>query len=253
MVMEKIALAVCALLAFLLPIGFYCLVLASINRRSKPLLVGGIWDTIGLLFAMSGFFLITMPMLLSEFGARAFSLETGTFDAWVQYWILYLAYLLMVICGSAFIILWRGRKTLIYNVDADRFPKALERTLASLGLMARLDKTRLILTPAARMESAENTAFSETLSNSAPAANDQRHAELEIESFASLCHVTLHWEKITPDVRAQIEKELSKNLESFAPLENAAAGWFLNISGMIFGTLIMIVLTFVALIMLLRR
>ena len=250
MVMEKIALAVCALLAFLLPIGFYCLVLASINRRSRPLLVNGLWDTIGLIFALSGFFLITMPMLLSEFVARAFTLGDSALDAWMQHWILFIGYLLLLFCGCAFVILWRGRKTLIYNVDVAQFSKALERTLTSVGLTARLDKARLTLVPAVGRES---TAFAETPSKPVPAESDTRHAELEIESFASMCHVTMHWEKFTPDVRAQIENELNKSLESSAPLENAAASWFLNISGMIFGTLVMVVLTFVALIILLRR
>ena len=53
--MRDFALAICALLAFLLPVGFYCLILASINRRGKPLIVSGVWDSIGLLFAVSGF------------------------------------------------------------------------------------------------------------------------------------------------------------------------------------------------------
>ena len=90
-------------------------------------------------------------------------------------------------------------------------------------------------------------------SKSPPAATDRRHAVLELESFSSMCHITLHWEKFTPDVRAQIEDELNKNLESAAPLENVGAGWFLNISGMIFGTLVMIVLTLVALVVMFRR
>src|SRR4051794_311738 len=97
MVMDKIALAVCALLAFLLPVGFYCLVLASINRRGRPLLVSGTWDTVGLLFAVSGFFLITIPMLLSEIFARAGAFQFGDKTMWLEYWIVDIAYYLLLI------------------------------------------------------------------------------------------------------------------------------------------------------------
>ena len=146
--MEKIALAVCALLAFLLPIGFYCLILAAINRRSRPLLVSGIWDTIGVLFAMSGFFLVTMPMLLSEFVTRVFGVEGNALDTWLEHWILFIAYLLLIIGASVFVVLWRSRKTMIYNVDAEQFTTAMERTLTDVGLTARVTKARLVLSPA---------------------------------------------------------------------------------------------------------
>src|SRR2546423_481437 len=104
--MDRITLAVCALLAFLLPIGFYCLILASINRRPRPLLVSGLWDTIGLLFALSGFFLVTMPMLFSEFLSRAFLTEgiESPVGLWLQHWVMYLAYFLLLLCGGAFLI-----------------------------------------------------------------------------------------------------------------------------------------------------
>jgi hypothetical protein len=247
--MERIALAVCALLAFLLPVGFYCLILASINRRPRPLLVSGLWDAIGLLFAVSGFFLVTMPMLFSEFLARAVLTEgiESPLGHWLQHWIMYVAYFLCLMCGSVFLISLRTRKTMIYNVDAEQFPKALELTLAGIGLSGQRDHQRLILTPS--IAAREGAAFTET--PAATVAADQRHAELSLESFAAMCHVTLNWKKCTPALREQIETELNKNLESAAPLENPAAGWFLNISGMIFGTLLMAVLTFVVLVVIL--
>lgn len=252
--MERIALAVCALLAFLLPVGFYCLILASINRRPRPLLVSGLWDTVALLFAVSGFFLVTMPMLMSEFFARAFFTDgfEQSLNLWAQHWLLYVTYFLFLVGGGAFVISMRLRKTMIYNVDADQFPKALELTLANVGLTGQLDHRRLILTPA--IAATELTAFAVTPTKpTALITTDRRRAELAIESFAALCHVTLHWERCTPAIRQQIETELHKNLESAAPLENPGAGWFLNISGMIFGALVMVVLTFVALVFVLTR
>ena len=68
-----------------------------------------------------------------------------------------------------------------------------------------------------------------------------------------MCNITLHRVNYTPEVRRQIERELNKNLESAAPLDNPAASWFLNISGMIFGCLLMAVLTVIALILFVKQ
>jgi hypothetical protein len=254
--MREFALAICALLAFLLPVGFYCLILASINRRGKPLIVSGVWDSVGLLFAVSGFFLATVPMLVSEFYFRTFTFAgNGEFlGLWLQHWILWLVYFLFLISASALMILWRAPKTMIFNVDLDLFPKALERTFANVGMcIARRNQQRLILAPLGRGESQEITAISQPAPTLTGALEDSRNAELEIESFPSMCHVTLHWGNYAPEVRLQIEDELEKSLESAAPLDNPTAGWFLNISGLIFGTLLMVVLAFVILIMMSRR
>jgi hypothetical protein len=249
--MRDFALAICALLAFLLPVGFYCLILASINRRGKPLIVSGVWDSVALLFAVSGFFLITMPMLMSEFYDRTFTLGASDpfFTLWLQHWVLWLVYFLLLISGSALMIVWRAHKTMIFNVDPELFPKALERTFANVGMcIARKKEQRLILAPLSRGESQESTAVPQAAAKPASAPEGSRAVELEIESFPSMCHITLHWGNHAPEVRRQIENELEKSLESTAPLDNPAAGWFLNISGLIFGTLLMVMLAFVILI-----
>jgi len=254
--MRDFAIAICALLAFLLPIGFYCLILASVNRRGKPLIVSGVWDSIGLLFAVSGFFLATMPMLVSEFYFRTFTLAgSGEFLAlWLQHWILWLVYFLFLISGSALMILWRAHKTMIFNVDPELFPKALERTFANVGMAIRMrNQQRLILAPETRGESQESMAITQAVPKAAVAPEDSRYAELDIEIFPPMRHITLHWGNCAPEVRRQIENELEKCLESTAPLDNPAAGWFLNISGLIFGTLLMVVLAFVMLILISRH
>src|SRR5438067_7281681 len=127
-VMAQVLFAMCALLIFLLPVGFYCLILAGINRRGKPLIVSGVWDAIGLLFAVSGFFLATLPMLISEFWARTYAADDGEgfLGIYVSQWVLWLAYLMFVLSGGALMVLWRAHKTMIYNVDPELFPKAFE-------------------------------------------------------------------------------------------------------------------------------
>jgi hypothetical protein len=249
--LKGIVLAVCAVLAFLVPIGIYCLILASINRRAKPLVVSGVWDAIGLLFAVSGFFLATIPMLLAEFYARTLAENTSDhfLHIWLQHWLLWLVYFLFLLSGAALMLLWRSHKTMIYNVDPEQFPRALERTFELVGLAVKRNNRRLLLTPTAPSASQESTAITQDALAAQPTPDDTLYAELEIDTFAPLCHVTLLWDNYAPELRRQIENELVHHLDAAAPLENPVAGWFLNISGMIFGALVMVVLTFVTLIL----
>jgi hypothetical protein len=242
--MREFELALCALLAFLFPVAIYCLILATINRRVKPLIVSGVWDSVGLLCAVGGFFLVTVPMLITEFYRRAFTSEDAEsfLTLWLQQWTLWLIYYLLLISGSSLMTLWRTHKTSIYNVDTELFAKVLEQTCAALGLAMTANRARLVLTPAPRIELSESTAISVSAPKPLLDPQDRRHAELEIESFPSMCHVTLHWDNYSLEVRRQIEAELDKSLEAAAPLENPATGWLLNISGMIFGALLMVAL-----------
>src|SRR5262249_10610312 len=158
------------------------------------------------------------------------------------------------ISGSALMILWRAHKTMIFNVDPELLPKALERTFANVGVcITRRKGQRLMLAPLSRGESQESTAITQAEPKLAGALDDSRTAALEIESFLPMCHITLHWGNHAPEVRRQIENELEKSLDAAAPLDNPAAGWFLNISGLIFGTLLMVALAFVILIVMSRR
>ena len=226
-----------AVVPFLFPIGVYCFFLASINQRSRPLIVNGRWDTVGLLFALCGFFLVTVPSLGTQLFHRVFGilLSEQLFEVW---WLLWLAYFLMLVGGGILMMMWRAHKTLIYNVDTAIFPKVLERALATLGLSAALHDERMTLRPV-RPESIASTEITATPVLS-PAPDDRRHAELMVETFPAMCHVTLHWDSYMPEVRRSLEKELEKELVLATPEENQAAGWFLWVCGMIFGALTLV-------------
>jgi hypothetical protein len=237
--MRELALAVSALLAFLVPVGSYCFILAIINRRARPLIVRGAWDTIGLLAAGSGFFLVTIPMLLTELQLRLTG-EVGTLrefaDAPLGQWLVWLVYVLFLASGAAWMFLWRLNKTMIYNVDTQHFDDAFKRALAGVGLAVRAKhKGHMTLAPPA--PSAETGFTEEPVRVAEPAADGSRLAEVEVEVFPALCHVTLHWDTYTAEIRRQIEADLEKALELAAPEENPAAGWFLSISGLVFGAL----------------
>src|SRR6516225_1457399 len=65
------------LLAFLLPFSIYLSILGSINRRRHPVMVSGVTDFIGILFAASGFLLFGGPGIL-----------TGLGEEWRMFWLI---------------------------------------------------------------------------------------------------------------------------------------------------------------------
>lgn len=137
---------------------------------------------------------------------------------------------------------------MVYNVDPEQFAAISRQTFAVLGLETKSDRNRLILIPGSSDEA--STAVTETRPT---ALTDHRYAELAIETFASMSHVTLHWGRSTPGLRAELERELDKNLEPAAPLENSASAWFVSISGMIFGAVLVVLAMFIVMIVLSRR
>ncbi|HZZ78944.1 MAG TPA: hypothetical protein VFE62_10525 [Gemmataceae bacterium] len=229
--MREIALALFAFLAFLLPVAVYCFILAAVNRRSRPLLVRGSWDAIGLLSALAGFFLATLPVIGFVFMDRVLgpgALGWGAF-------IVTIIYYPVLVCGAVLMVLARVNKTVIYNVDTELFSQAASQTFAALGLSAAADRNRLVLTPIPEND-VDSSAVTEKPRLATAAGT--RHAEVSVESFAAMSHITLHWGPCSPGIRAELERELRKNLETAAPLDNAAAGWFVSISGMIFGAIL---------------
>jgi hypothetical protein len=240
-----------AVVSFLLPVGIYCLYLAHVNRRPRPMMAGGAWDSLGLLFAASGFLVVTVPLLLTEFYRRAASVVDSIQALWLSYWIVWLAYYTALVVAAVWMIRARAGKTMIYNVDSELFPKALDQAFSQIGMEAHGDSNRLVLQPISHRGNNGSTSFMEA----APVAAlpDRRHAEVEIEAFPALCHVTLHWRQCEAELRAEIERELDKALESAAPLENPAAGWFMSISGLVLGAVSAVVLALFFLVFFLGR
>jgi hypothetical protein len=234
---------------FLLPLGIYCLVLAGINRRSSPLLVSGVWDTLGLLFAASGFLLASVPMFLNELYLRTLDELPAEpiADTYFRHSLIWVAYYTLLLIGSA-VLLWRRRHTtMIYNVDSEVLHHQLDSTLASLGLGIRERQHRIVIVPAPPLQ--HETAIAEGEPIQAPVvAQDKRYAEIRIDSFPMFCHVTLHWDQCQDYLRQDIEKELEKGLEHATPEDNPVAGWLYSASGLIFGIISMVLLTFIFLI-----
>ena len=131
------------LLLFFFPVAVYLLVLGGINRRRYPLMVSGVWDFIGVLFAASGFLLFGGPAILSSMNERtrgfwllgrdglAQANPEGNWQLWVFLSLLYFG---LVVLGAGF-MLWRSRSlTSIYNVEPAVVEHLLEQVLTRLRL-----------------------------------------------------------------------------------------------------------------------
>jgi hypothetical protein len=240
------------ILVFLIPIAAYCWVLAAVNRRPQPTMVSGTLDCAGMLLAASGILLMVGPILLNKIFLRimeAIPLEEDTTPAfaevesyWWFSWVLYFTLLPVVVC---LLLWWRRTKTVIYNVDPDAFLHVLHESLERLGLTSTPGVgNRRVIAPKAHANvsvAPPGTRAGEPLTGEplngpltdhlAPHAS----AELAVETFPSMCHVSLHWLRADRGLRAAVENDLARGLAGARTFENAAANWLLGFTGLLFG------------------
>jgi hypothetical protein len=243
------------LLAFLLPLSLYLLVLGVLNRRPHPLLVSGVWDFIGLLFAASGFLLFGGPGILG-----------GLNERWRMYWLLghpagggggagdwsfwvllSVLYFVLVVGGAAYLLFRRRHLTAIYNVDPVAVEEALAEVCQGLGVQPVRSGNLFLFgmmvgrSPAARVGVREGIqaphylpadgrkALPRTAAAAAPAGSDLlgQAAILEVDAFPQMNHVTLRWDPPDPALRREVEAALARRLaESPAP-DSDLGGWLL--------------------------
>jgi hypothetical protein len=246
-------------LAFFIPVAIYLLVLGGINRRRYPLMVSGVFDFIGLLFAASGFLLVGGPAILSIFARNNDRWRTfwllGNVGSWQltsdelwQGW-LFLAgvYFVFVITGSAY-LLWRQRAlTSIYNVE----PIVVERCLERVFERLRLNPVRsgnmylfgLAGEPAVpkTKEGPEGPqgphylplAITTRVDPGSPSTPEGEFlgqtAVLEVEGFVSMRHVTLRWDPVDNLFRREVESQLQEVLARTPSSESELGAWMLVI------------------------
>jgi hypothetical protein len=226
-----------AILLFLFPLGVYCLVLAHINRRERPLLLSGAWDVIAMLAAGAGFFLVLVPTLFDHLYHRtilgAFEHEEDFATLWVRWWLVWVAYYSCLIVLGLLLIVWRRHKTVIYNVDTEAFPHIFSQAV----LLARLESH-----PDAEKPGRFIVVLPTPPDTAVTAPRRAPLAHVFVEAYPTGCHVTLHWEGYMPHVRAEVEQQLRKILDQMHLSENPLATWFLILSGLIFGLIALVVL-----------
>ena len=212
----------------LAPFLVYCLILIGLNSRRRASLIPGSWDFAGVLLACSGFILGGGPLVLAGLNAacRWWVLRgrpTDWFhmidDANVR--LAWVVYFLMVIIGSTLLI-WRRRNyTVIYNVDTDHFWSAFEWTLGRLAIIwQRIDNRYELhrpLRPIALWRPKEAGLSGETPVGSAEAKVTSEAVKVAVHVLPSNRNVTLHWLTADPEMRGQVEAELSRMLPTCEP------------------------------------
>lgn len=263
------------LLAFFLPVAIYLLVLGGINRRRYPLMVSGVWDFVGILFASSGFLLVGGPVILSTVTGsnerwRMFWLTgrpgsgLSSFDILWQTWLFFsVLYFATIVAGSAY-ILWRQRHlTSIYNAAPALVERCLEQVLEKLQLQpvrsgglylfglagepAPPAQSKLVegiqgphyLPAGTSFRASPGAHLATTGSPTVGADFLGQTAILELEAFAGLRHVTLRWDPVDSLFRKEIENLLEQQL-SETPSEDPEVGSWMTLAGL--GLLILLML-----------
>jgi hypothetical protein len=255
------------LLAFFVPPAIYLLVLGVINRRRSPLLVSGVWDGVGLVFAVSGFLFFTGPAVFSSLSERwrLYWLlgqdrppAAGPDGAW-RFWIfLSILYFVLVVGGVA-LYFWRQRHlTAIYNVEAAQVEQAVTHICEKLGLnpvrSGNLFLFGLTLGVTAGRRGANSEKIQaphylpeasreqvETVPELGPEALApdgtflEQTAILELDSFALMRHVTLRWDPADSPLRSVVESELAHRLAEAPQAESAVGGWMLTFGCLLLG------------------
>jgi hypothetical protein len=240
------------LLIFLFPLAVYCLVLAMINRRPQPVVVPGTWDCVGLIFALSGFLMIVAPVLIHSLFDRyeksllfrdVKDLGEATEEVEALRWAVLMLYCLIVIGGVALLVWWRRKKTIIYNADPDRFYHLLSRILGQLGYGTSSaapqplpEADELGILDLAKVKDAETAATPPLI---------PLQDLFEVEIFAPLSNVTLHWRTGDEKTRQQIEDELRRHIAEARLDDNPAGTWIMGIAAMLFSMSFLVALAII--------
>ncbi len=246
--------SVLLLLAFLLPLAFYLLVLGVLNRRPHPLLVSGVWDFIGLLFAASGFLLFGGPGILGGLNERWRMYWLlgqppgggGPSESGWQFWVfLSVLYFVLVVTGSAYLLFRRRHLTAIYNVDPAAAEEALAEVCQGLGVQpvrsGNLFLFGIVVGRAPRFGVREGIQAPHYLpadgrealprTASAPASPGPdlvgQAAILEVDPFPLMNHVTLRWDPPDPPLRREVEAALARRLAETPAPDSELGGWLL--------------------------
>jgi hypothetical protein len=212
----------------LAPLAAYCLIIARINRRARPLLVTGTRDCAGLILALAGVVFYLGPGLLTDFrfrprdvwlynhysSLRGFPAEKAH-EGWLLGWtVVCLAYVAAVV-GGALLLLWRRQRTTsVYNVEPGAFDVALLRALGDLGLAWTRDENQI-----------------RVVGGGAP---DGLTAVVEVAPWPAMRHVTLRWSADACRVQPLVEARLAQALGQVWTRTNPAGRWLMVASAGLF-------------------
>ena len=221
-------------------------------------MAGGVWDGAGLVFASSGFFLISGPLILAHSYNRSlfyilfYGVDDWRFGVVDQWWMILAGYYGVVVLGSVAFLFWRKHATVIYNIEQDVFDNALLQVLernnvvwSRRGNRVEIARTTPVLTDEATL--ADNVHV--TATPSARPAVDQPTVLTEgppvllhIDPFLALSNITLRWEGQGRDLRVELENDLRRVLQQTYTKETSSGMWLFGISGILFFAIVLGVL-----------
>jgi hypothetical protein len=209
-------------LAFLFPLWVYCLFLAAVNRRPRPVVVAGTWDFLGVVLALSGFLVVGGPAALSNLTTAVHALPQATDEPaalaprQVLLGTLLVLYFVVLVVGVAAVLRQRRGVTAVYNVNPAVFDEVFGQVLDQLGYGWTRAGNRYYLRSAEPVSSGERTVI------------------VEADAFPPLCHVTVRWDGDDRATRQEVEGELTRALAAVRTRYNPAGGWFLSAAAALF-------------------
>src|SRR5262249_43792809 len=152
--------------------------------------------------------------------------------------------------GSAILLWWRRRCTLVYNVEPALLDEAMNQAFARVGLSTVRIGNRILFQPLPSEKKQELTeavqatpggALRRSVSVSAAVqaealteegANAAGHVlgEVELDPFIAMRNVTMRWRSDRAGLRRDVEAEVARVLAEVETVDNPAAGWLLTIS-----------------------
>jgi hypothetical protein len=229
------------LLAFVLPLAVYLVVLGVVNRRPHPVMVSGTWDFIGLLFAASGFLLLSGPAILSSLQERwrlywllGQAPSPGADGDWPLWMLLTIPYFALILLGAVWGFRRRRHSTSIYNVQPATVEQMLRAICTRLGLNPVHSGHLFLFGIAPDLRTEPTDGLKDGVDKlpylDAPAAPDNlanQAAVLEMDCFPFMNHVTLRWDPADTPLRREIEAALSHRLEETPGSASELGSWLM--------------------------
>jgi hypothetical protein len=196
----------------LVPLAAYLLYAGGLNARTPPTLVPGPWDFTGVLLGLSGFLLLTGPVLLSVLDSHLRSYMYGNWadlrsigSREVKAWS-FMAAGYLLIMGSLVSLLLRLRRplTAVYNVAPEGVESALTTVLEDKGFAWRRGVGRIEISAG---------------------RGGEVTAAVRVTLFPMTGHAALRWYGDYPAIRHDVEAALPAALAAYAPNRNPTAGW----------------------------
>jgi hypothetical protein len=221
-----------------LPIAVYLLLLGALNRSRHSVLVPGMWDFAGVLFAASGFLACGGPVVISLLNDRW--RDTWLFhpagpnasdSAGSPFWLfLFVLYYVLVLAAAVLLLRRQRHLTAIYNTLPQTVEVALGQVFDRLGLTpVRNGPLYLFVASGAEPKSAKGNKSDDLphLPPSKPGEWTGRTPVMEVESFPAMRHVTLRWDPADWWLRKEIENELTRRLMECPAPRHELGAWLM--------------------------